>query len=155
MTWVGAIARRTLRADACGPVANETSANPTTDSRAARKAYAARRWAELRDNVASTTPQAIGRAALTVAVVAGSLWVAVATWPTLLPFIVGGLIAYMLLPVVDALDAVMPRGLAAGLSVLGVLAAIVAVGVSGLANLRGREGGESGKQKERAAGVRL
>lgn len=110
-------------------MANETSANPTTDSRAARKAYAARRWAELRDNVASTTPQAIGRAALTVAVVAGSLWVAVATWPTLLPFMVGGLIAYMLLPVVDALDAVMPRGLAAGLSVLGVLAAIVAVGV--------------------------
>ena len=108
-------------------VASEIRTTSTADQRAARKAYSARRWAELRDNIASTTPQAIGRAVLTVAVVGGSLWLAVATWPTLLPFLVGGLIAYMLLPVVDALDAVMPRGLAAAVSVLGVLAAIVAI----------------------------
>ncbi len=101
----------------------------TPDPRAARKAYSARRWAELRDNVASTTPQAIGRAVLTLGVVGGSVWLALATWPTLLPFLVGGLIAYILLPVVDALDGVMPRGVAAGLSVLGVLAVIVAIGV--------------------------
>jgi predicted PurR-regulated permease PerM len=110
-------------------VANEIRTPSTVDPRAARKAYAARRWAELRDGVTSTTPQAIGRGVLTLAVVGGSLWLAVATWPTLLPFLLGGLIAYMLLPVVDALDQVMPRGLAAGLSVLGVLAAVVAVGV--------------------------
>jgi predicted PurR-regulated permease PerM len=110
-------------------VANETSATRTTDPRAARKAYSARRWAELRDNVATTTPQAIGRAALATGVVVGSLWLAVSTWPTLLPFLIGGLIAYMLLPVVDALDQVMPRGLAAALSVLAVLASIVAIAV--------------------------
>jgi len=108
-------------------VANETPPVTTTDSRAARTAYSARRWAELRDGLASTTPQAIGRAILTLAVVGGSLWVALETWPTLLPFLVGGLIAYLLLPVVDALDGVMPRGVAAALSVLGVLAAIVGV----------------------------
>ena len=100
-----------------------------TDPRAARRAQSARRWAEFRDGVASTTPQAIGRGVLTVAVVGGSVWLALATWPTLLPFLVGGLIAYMLLPVVDALDEVMPRGLAAAVSVLAVLAAVVAIGV--------------------------
>ena len=110
-------------------VANEMITTPATDPRAVRKAYSARRWAEFRDGVASTTPQAIGRALLTLAVVGGSVWVAVATWPTLLPFFVGGLIAYMLLPAVDTLDTVMPRGVAAALSVLGVLAVIVAIGV--------------------------
>ena len=110
-------------------VANGTITTSTTDARAAQKAYSARRWADLRDGVATTTPQAIGRAVLTLAVVGGSLWLAVATWPTLLPFVIGGLIAYMLLPVVDALDAVMPRGLAAAVSVIGVLAVIVGIGV--------------------------
>ncbi|HET9084095.1 MAG TPA: AI-2E family transporter [Candidatus Limnocylindrales bacterium] len=110
-------------------MANDTRTTSSTDQRAARKAYSARRWAELRDNIASTTPQAIGRALLTIAVVGGSVWVAVATWPTLLPFLIGGLIAYMLLPVVDALDGVMPRVLAAAVSVLGVVAAIVGIAV--------------------------
>jgi predicted PurR-regulated permease PerM len=110
-------------------VASEVRTTSTPDPDAGRKAYAARRWADLRDGVASTTPQAIGRGLLTLAVVGGSVWLAVATWPTLLPFLVGGLIAYMLLPVVDTLDQVMPRGLAAAVSVIAVLAVIVAIGV--------------------------
>ena len=110
-------------------MASEVRTASTPDPDAARKAYAARRWADLRDGVASTTPQAIGRGLLTLAVVGGSVWLAVATWPTLLPFLVGGLIAYMLLPVVDSLDQVMPRGLAAAVSVIAVLAVIVAIGV--------------------------
>ena len=110
-------------------VANDTRTTAPPDQRAARREYAARRWADLRDGVASTTPQALGRGVLTVAVLGGGLWLAIATWPTLAPFLVGGLIAYMLLPVVDALDQVMPRGLAAGVSVFGALAAVVAVAV--------------------------
>jgi predicted PurR-regulated permease PerM len=109
-------------------VATDIQTAAPVDRRAAQKAYAARRWADLRDGVTTTTPQAIGRGLLAVAVVGGSLWVAAATWPTLLPFLIGGLIAYMLLPVVDALDGVLPRGLAAAVSVLGVLAAVVAIG---------------------------
>jgi hypothetical protein len=70
-------------------VASEVRTASTPDPDAARKAYAARRWADLRDGVASTTPQAIGRGLLTLAVVGGSVWLAVATWPTLLPFLVG------------------------------------------------------------------
>ena len=110
-------------------VANETLPTAPPDQPAARRAYAARRWADLRDGVASTTPQAIGRGVLTLAVLGGSLWLAVATWPTLAPFLVGGLITYMLLPVVDALEHVMPRGLAAAVSVFGALAAVVAIAV--------------------------
>ena len=110
-------------------VATDIPTAPSADPRAARKATAARRWADLRDGVATTTPQAIGRGLLAVAVIGGSLWLAAATWPTLLPFVIGGLIAYMLLPVVDALDQVLPRGVAAAVSVLGVLAAVVAIGV--------------------------
>ncbi|HET8785682.1 MAG TPA: AI-2E family transporter [Candidatus Limnocylindrales bacterium] len=129
MTRVGAIASDGLPADAVTAVATDIQTAPAADARAARKAYATRRWADVRDGITTTTPQAVGRGLLAVAVVGGSLWLAVATWPTLLPFLVGGLIAYTLLPVVDALDQVMPRPLAAGLSVLGVLAAVVAVGV--------------------------
>ena len=131
-TRLGVGRRHRLR-DASGRclivVADGTITTSTTDSGAARRAYSARRWADLRDGLANTTPQAIGRALLAIAVLGGSLWLAVATWPTLLPFLIGGLIAYMLLPVVDALDQVMPRSLAAGVSVLGVLAVIVAIGV--------------------------
>lgn len=108
-------------------VATDLRTTSTTDPRLARRAYSARRWAELRDGLASTTPQAIGRGLLALAVVGGSLWVAVATWPTLLPFVVGGLISYMLLPVVDTLDHAMPRALAAAVSVVGILAVIVAI----------------------------
>lgn len=108
-------------------VANEVRISPASDTRATDKARAAQRWAELRDRIATTTPQGLARAALGLAVVGGTIWLGVATWPTLLPFLVGGLIAYMLLPVVDALDTFMPRGLAAALSVLGMLAAIAAI----------------------------
>ena len=107
MTWVGAIASQPFRADALRPVVTDIQNAPLADPRTARKAYAARRWADLRDGITMTTPQAVGRGLLAVAVVGGSLWLAVATWPTLLPFLIGGLIAYTLLPVVDALDQMM------------------------------------------------
>jgi predicted PurR-regulated permease PerM len=110
-------------------VANEGRASAAPTVRAAQKAYAARRWAEQRDRLASATPQDLARALLATVVVGGTVAIGVVTWPTLLPFLVGGLVAYLLLPVVDALDHVMPRGLAAGLAVGGLLAAVVAVAV--------------------------
>ena len=82
-------------------VENEARTSATPVGRAAQKAYAAERWAELRDRLASTTPQDLGRAALATVVVGGTVAIGVATWPTLLPFVGGGLIAYLLLPVVD------------------------------------------------------
>jgi predicted PurR-regulated permease PerM len=55
------------------------------------------------------------------------LWLAVASWPALLPFLVGGVIAYVIRPVVDALDRVMPRLLAALIAVLAFVAVLVGI----------------------------
>jgi predicted PurR-regulated permease PerM len=102
----------------------------TTDdaSATARRAHAAAEWAALRDRLRTITPQAIGRGALTLGAIAGTVWLATASWPALLPFVVGGLLAYQLLPVVDALDRVIPRTLAALLAVLAALAVLVGIG---------------------------
>ena len=112
-----------------GTVLNEARATTTPAGRAAQKAYAAERWAELRDRLASTTPQDLGRAALATLVVGATAAIAMATWPTLLPFVAGGLIAYLLLPVVDFLDQVMPRFAAAALAVFALLAGLAVVAV--------------------------
>jgi predicted PurR-regulated permease PerM len=95
----------------------------------ARQAHAAAQWAAVRDRLQTITPQAIGRGALAVAAVAGTAWLAAASWPALLPFVIGGLIAYQLLPVVDALDRVLPRSLAALASVLAAIAVVVGIAV--------------------------
>jgi predicted PurR-regulated permease PerM len=77
--------------------------------------------------VRSITPQALGRALLVLAALAGLAWLAVASWPALLPFIVGGILAYIIAPLVDTLDYLMPRFLAALLGVLLVLFGIGAL----------------------------
>jgi predicted PurR-regulated permease PerM len=101
----------------------------TVADRTARKQYAAAQWADLRDRLQTVTPQAIGRGLVAAVALAGALWLSIASWPALLPFVIGGLVTYQLVPVVDALDRVMPRMLAAILSVIAVVAAIIAIAV--------------------------
>ena len=60
---------------------------------------------------------------------AGRSWLAAASWPAFLPFVVGGLIAYQLLPVVDGLDSVLPRPLAALIAVLAAVAVVIGIAV--------------------------
>ncbi len=99
---------------------------PLIDRKAARtRAHAA--WADLGGRLATVTPAALGRALLATAVVAASITVVGGTWPALLPFALGGLIAYTALPVVDTLDRFMPRALAATVAILTVLAIVVGV----------------------------
>jgi predicted PurR-regulated permease PerM len=81
---------------------------------------------------------------LTVAVIGSVVWLAVASWPALLPFMVGGLIAYVIRPIVDTLDRFMPRLLAALFGVLAVVAILVGIVVivvpplvTGVGNLLG------------------
>jgi predicted PurR-regulated permease PerM len=93
--------------------------------RSAQRSHAAAEWAALRERLQTVTPQALGRTALAFAAVGLAAWLAVASWPALLPFVVGGLIAYQLLPVVDALDRVMPRPLAALISVVAAVAVVI------------------------------
>ena len=87
-------------------------------------------WASLRRRLETITPATLARAGLTVGAGLVVLAVAAGTWPALMPFLVGAVIAYSVLPLVNRLDAILPRGLAALVSVLavvGVLVAIVAI----------------------------
>jgi predicted PurR-regulated permease PerM len=84
-------------------------------------------WARLRARLATVTPGAVGRAVLTTGAALVVLGIALGTWPAILPFLVGGVIAYAVLPIVNRLDSVVPRPIAALLSVLAVLAVVVGV----------------------------
>jgi putative heme transporter len=107
----------------------------TTQDRAIARLRPARErsraeWRLLGARLSTITPQALGRGILATAVVVIAAWLAAATWPSLLPFAIGGLLAYTIYPLVGRLDRVMPRALAAAISLavgLAVLVAIVAV----------------------------
>ena len=86
-------------------------------------------WRRLGRRIAATSPAAVGRGLLTVAAIAIVVTVFTSTWPALLPFLLGGVIAYAVLPAVDRLDRIMPRWLAATLCVLVVGVSLVAVAV--------------------------
>jgi predicted PurR-regulated permease PerM len=120
---VGAIASARVAPD---PV---TGAPMTTNDGRTRGTQSAAEWAALSDRLRQVTPQAIGRGALTLAVVAGALAMIGATWPAFLPFVVGAILAYQLLPVVDVLDRVMPRVVAALLAVTTSVVAVIAIAV--------------------------
>jgi predicted PurR-regulated permease PerM len=94
-------------------------------------------WARLWARVQSIPPKAVGRGALAVVVAAGTLWLAIGTWPALLPFAIGGGIAYVVLPVVNALDTFLPRILAALVGVVLFLAALVGIMIVVLPPLAG------------------
>ncbi len=103
----------------------------------ARQAYARAEWDHLAARLRTVTPQAIGRGALISLVAVVAVWLASATWPALLPFVVGALIAYLLLPAVDTLEKFMPRPAAALLSVLavvGVVAMVLLIVIPPMAN---------------------
>jgi predicted PurR-regulated permease PerM len=95
----------------------------------AQRSHAAAEWAALRERLQTVTPQALGRTALTFVAVGLATWLAAASWPALVPFVIGALIAYQLLPVVDALDSVMPRPLAALIAVVAAVAVVIGIAV--------------------------
>lgn len=70
-------------------------------------------WAELRRHMRSIAPSDLLRLVLTGLAIGLVFWLVVASWPALLPFTVGGFIAYALLPIVNLLNRVLPRVLAA------------------------------------------
>lgn len=102
-----------------------TAALPPASDRSEAKARAREAWARLGDRLATITPAGLGRLLLGTAVAVAIAIVVIGTWPTLMPFVAGGLIAYAVLPVVDALDRVLPRSVA---SVITMLSALVVVG---------------------------
>jgi predicted PurR-regulated permease PerM len=102
-----------------------------------RQARAAAEWGRLRQRLRTVTPQALSRSALVIGVTAAGVWLTAATWPAAAPFALGAILAYLLLPLVDSLDRIMPRSLAAVISVLAAVAVIGAVLVIVLPPLAG------------------
>ena len=104
-----------------------TATLPQPSDTAAAKARARAAWRRVGDRLATVTPAAVGRMVLGTAVSVVVAAIVVGTWPTLLPFVAGGILAYAVLPVVDALDRVMPRSLAAVGTMLAALAVVITV----------------------------
>ena len=71
------------------------------------------KWASLMRRLRAVSPGDIARMALTLLVAAAILGLVTASWPALRPFAFGAFVVYLLLPIVNALERLMPRALAA------------------------------------------
>lgn len=78
-------------------------------------------WRLLGLRLRSVTPSQLLRFLLVLAGLVTLGWLMVNSWQALLPFFVGGILAYAVLPAVNWLDRFMPRRLAALLAMLSVL----------------------------------
>ncbi len=85
---------------------------------------AAAAWRALAARVRTVTPGGVGRILVVVATAVAAAWLVGVTWPAIVPFRAGGILAYAVLPIVDRLDRFMPRALAGLLAVLAVLIAV-------------------------------
>ncbi|HEX2515604.1 MAG TPA: AI-2E family transporter, partial [Chloroflexota bacterium] len=101
-----------------GPGAGPLAGDRLLQDRAQRSAA---QWRRLGLHLRSVTPRDILRLLLVAGALYAVLWLAVESWPALLPFVAGGLIGYAVLPIVNALDRVIPRPLAALLTMTGAL----------------------------------
>lgn len=99
--------------------------SPAATPSRSRRDWARAEWQRLADRLATVTPQAAARFALVVTVVLVVIWVAIATWPALVPFAAGAGIAYAVFPLVNRLEPLMPRALAALIAVVATLALAV------------------------------
>lgn len=92
---------------------------------AAQRERSDRSWRALGARLRAIPPQSIGRGVVVLAVLAFVVWLAATSWPALAPYIVGGVIGYTILPLVDRLDAILPRAVAAILAQALVLAIVI------------------------------
>lgn len=77
-----------------------------------------RAWGQLGTAVRSITPASLLRSLLVLGGIAVIAWLVKSTWPALLPFLIGAVVAYAVLPLTNRLDRFMPRSFAVVLSVL-------------------------------------
>ena len=82
-----------------------------------RKAQQA--WQRLWMRIQSITPSGLLRFALVVIALAGLIWLIASTFQSLAAFVIGIMLAYITLPVVNWLNRFLPRGLAVLLVILG------------------------------------
>ena len=98
-----------------------------TDDQATATRRSRAEWSRLQRRLETVTPGALARVGLTLAAAGVVGGIVLGTWPATLPFLVGGVIAYAVLPLVNRLDSVMPRPLAAAVSVLSVVAVVIGI----------------------------
>ena len=117
----------------------------TLSASPAAKSRARERWSGLADRLQTISPQALVKGLIGTTLILASTQLVIASWPALLPFVVGAVIAYAVLPIANRLDAFMPRWLAALLAELlalallvGVIAVVVPPVLSGLAVVAGK-----------------
>src|SRR5262245_25130863 len=101
-------------------VRNDESETAERLAPAMRRAAAA--WRRLGWRLRTVTPVALARAGLVLAALAAIGWMLWNARGSLVPFVAGGIIAYAVLPIVNALDRFLPRPLASLLVMLGALA---------------------------------
>ncbi len=83
-------------------------------------------WRRLGLRLRAVTPTQLARFVLVVVAIAVVGRIVMSAWLSLLPFEVGLLLAYLVLPIVDLLDHVMPRWVAALVVTIGEIALILA-----------------------------
>jgi predicted PurR-regulated permease PerM len=108
------------------------------DMLASRAAASRETWRRLGMRLRAVTPAGLARFFLAASAVAILVLVFRATWIALTPFIVGAIIAYVVLPFVNWLDRYLPRFLAVVLVLLGVVA-VVGGFISQLAPVMGQQ----------------
>ena len=109
----------------------------TLSASPAARTRARERWHVLADRLRTIRPEALAKGAIGLVLIWVSVSLAVASWPALMPFVVGAVLAYAVLPLANRLDKVMPRVLAALLAELlavGLLVGIVILVVPPLLN---------------------
>jgi len=107
------------------PIAIGDVASPTNEARVS--------WRNLGQRLKSITPAFLARMVLLAIGIGGIVWLGWATWPALLPFIVGAVIAYAVLPFTNWLDRFLPRILAVTVALLVVIllfAGVIAASVT-------------------------
>ena len=85
----------------------------TLSASPAARTRARERWHVLADRLRTIRPEALAKGAIGVALIVVSVQLAVASWPALMPFAIGAVLAYAVLPIANRLDRFMPRVLAA------------------------------------------
>jgi predicted PurR-regulated permease PerM len=90
-------------------------------------AHGRQAWGRVGMRLRAITPSQIARFLLGAGVLALAGWLLSVSWVALLPFVLGGVMAYIMLPIVDMLDRFLPRWLASLLTMVGVTAVILLV----------------------------
>lgn len=116
----------------------DTQAAVEETSLAERVAQSREAWRHTGRRLRTITPATVARLLLVAGTTAVLLWLAIYAWQSLVPFAVGALLAYAVLPIVNSLDRVMPRRLAALLVMVATLS-LLAVALTTIVPLLTRQ----------------